>query len=271
MCSLRSGSAVADPAKEGAPALELRDLSRAFGALRAVDHVSLRIASGTFTSIIGPNGAGKTTLYNLITGRIPPTSGQVLLHGQDITGLAPHRVARRGLARSFQITNVFLGLTPYENVRAAVIAQRGLGRRWFGSVDGERTLAERTWALLEEVGIASTGLAHVPCRALSHGDRRVVEIGIVLAIEPSVILLDEPAAGMNPAESARIVHLLQTIQRATGKTFVLTEHDMRVVFSVSDRVVVMHQGSVLADGSPSAIRANEEVKQAYLGGVTIPV
>ncbi len=248
-------------------ALELRGLVRAFGALRAVDGVSLSIPSGTFTSIIGPNGAGKTTLYNVITGRLRPTEGQVLFRGEEITGLPPHLIARRGLARSFQLTNVFMEMTVFENVRAAVIAHRGAGHRWFQDVEADTAIAEETWGLLEQVGVAE--VAHTPCRALSHGDRRVVELGIVLALEPSLILLDEPTAGMNPVESTRIVSLLQAIQRSTGKTFLLTEHDMKVVFSVSDRIIVMHQGRVLADGRPDAIRADEEVKRAYLGGVVL--
>lgn len=250
------------------PILELRGLSRSFGALRAVDDVTLSIARGSFTSIIGPNGAGKTTLYNLITGRIPPSGGRVIFEGRDITGLAPHQIARLGLARSFQITNVFMGMTVFENVRAAVIARRQAGRRWFQSVDADREIAAASWAILQQLEL--TEVAHLPCRALSHGDRRVVEIGIVLALEPSLILLDEPTAGMNPVETTRIVSLLQSIQRATGKTFLLTEHDMKVVFAVSDRIIVMHQGRVLADGSPDQIRADEQVKQAYLGGVVLP-
>ncbi len=260
-------AASAHPPQRGGAVLELRDLVKAFGALRAVDGVSLAIQPGTLTSIIGPNGAGKTTLYNLVTGRIRPSHGHVLFQGEDITGLAPHQVARRGLARSFQITNVFMGLTAFENVRAAVIAHLGAGSHWFGPVEKDRAIADRTWTLLEQVGIADR--AHLPCKALAHGERRVVEIGIVLALEPSAILLDEPTAGMSPTESARIVELLQGIQRSTGKTFLLTEHDMKVVFSVSDRIVVMHQGRVLADGLPDAIRANDEVKRAYLGGVVL--
>ena len=249
--------------------LELRNLTKSFGALRAVDGVTLEVRAGTFTSIIGPNGAGKTTLYNLISGRVEPGAGRVLFHGRDITGWPPHRIARIGLARSFQITNVFPGMTVFENVRAAVLAHRGASHRWFEAVEADRSISDETEALLGQVGLGDA--ADVPCRALSYGERRAVEIGIVLALEPSLILLDEPTAGMSPSESVRTVNLLQSIQRATGKTFLLTEHDMKVVFAVSDRIVVMHQGRLLADGLPAEIRANEEVKRAYLGGVTAPI
>jgi branched-chain amino acid transport system ATP-binding protein len=255
------------PAVSSAPVLELRDVSRSFGALRAVDHVSLAVRAGSLTSIIGPNGAGKTTLYNLISGRLRPDSGRILLKGEEILGLPPHAIARRGLARSFQITNVFPGLTAFANVRAAVIARTRASRRWFADVGADASLRGRTDAILEQVGLGA--VADRPCRSLSHGDRRVVEIAIILALEPDVILLDEPTAGTNPQETARIVGLIQELQRETGKTFLLTEHDMKVVFSVSERIVVMHQGRILADGAPDAIRGDLSVRQAYLGGVLV--
>jgi len=247
------------------PALELRNVSRSFGGVRAVDDVSLAVRSGTLTSIIGPNGAGKTTLYNLVSGRLRPDAGRILLRGEDVTGLPPHAVARRRLARSFQVTNVFMGLSVFQNVRAAVIARRGAGRRWFADVESDRSLREDTQRLLAQVGLAEQ--APRPCRTLAHGDRRIVEIAIVLALEPNVILLDEPTAGMNPHETLRIVALVRDLQRETGKTFLLTEHDMKVVFAVSERIVVMHQGRVIADGAPDAIRGDAEVRRAYLGGV----
>ncbi len=248
-----------------APVLELRHVVRSFGAVRAVDDVSLTVRRGSLASIIGPNGAGKTTLYNVVTGRLRPDAGQVLLRGEDVTGLPPHAIARRGLARSFQVTNVFMGLSVFENVRAAVSARRGAARRWFADVESDGALRDETRLVLEQVGLAA--LAGRPCRTLAHGDRRVVELAIVLALEPEVILLDEPTAGMNPQEAQRIVSLIRQLQRETGRTFLLTEHDMKVVFSVSERIIVMHQGRILADGAPEEIRGNADVRRAYLGGV----
>ena len=245
--------------------LEIRELTRDFGRLRAVDNVDLDIQEGELTAIIGPNGAGKTTLYNLITGRFRPTKGSIRFMGEEISRLSPPDILRRGIGRSFQITNVFPSLTVLENVRIAAIVRMGRHRRWFRGIEGDEELHEACVQVLRMVGLES--LWDRPVHSLSHGDRRLVEVAIVLATGPRLVLLDEPTAGMNPEETRRMVELVRRLHQQTGMTFLLTEHDMDVVFSISQRIVVMHRGRVLADGTPEQIRANPEVRAAYLGGV----
>ncbi|HEY8485813.1 MAG TPA: ABC transporter ATP-binding protein [Limnochordales bacterium] len=245
--------------------LSVRGLVKEFGRLRAVDGVDLEVEEGELTAVIGPNGAGKTTLYNLITGRYAPTAGSIRFRGREVAGLAPPELVRLGIGRSFQITNVFPNLTVLQNVRIAAIVQMGRQRRWWQRVDHDAELHQACMAVLRQVGL--DGLAHRPVNTLSHGDRRQVEVAIVLATRPKLVLLDEPTAGMNPAETRRMVELIQRLHRETGTTFLLTEHDMEVVFSICRRIVVMHRGRVLADGSPEEIRRNPEVRAAYLGEV----
>jgi len=244
--------------------LETRGLTKAFGALTAVDGVGLGIAAGSLHSVIGPNGAGKTTLFNLLTGTFPPDSGSIVLDGRDVTGAPAHRVAHLGLARSFQRTNVFPAFSLLDNAWIAAFAtgrsRRGLMWR---RRDRYPEAAERARAALADVGLA--GKADQPARAISHGEQRQLELAIALAAAPRVLLLDEPAAGLSPEETRRMVELVRALKRRY--TIVLIEHKIDIIMSVSDRVSVMNFGRLIAEGSPEEIRANPEVRRAYLGGM----
>jgi branched-chain amino acid transport system ATP-binding protein len=240
--------------------LETERLTRSFGSLVAVNGVSLVIRRGELRSIIGPNGAGKTTLFRLISGEMAPSSGRVKFRDADITGLPQHRVCRLGIAKSYQITNIFPHLTVLENVRVAV---QGYARsfNFWSRADRIAGCRERAVEILETVGLARRTerlAAH-----LSHGEKRHLEIGITLASEPVLLLLDEPTAGMSPEETDETMVLIRELAR--GRTVVLVEHKMRLVMGISDRVTVLHQGQVLADGSPDEIRNNARVQETYLG------
>ena len=244
--------------------LETRNLSKAFGALAAVDDVSLAIEAGTLHSIIGPNGAGKTTLFNLLTGTYRPSSGRILFDGRDITGTPAHRVAHLGLARSFQRTNVFPAFSLLDNVWVAAFA---CGESWKGLLwrraDRYAEVRARALAALADVGLADK--AEQPVRRISHGEQRQLELAIALAAAPRVLLLDEPAAGLSPEETKRLVALVRALK---GRyTIVLIEHKMDIIMSVSDRISVMHFGRLIAEGAPAEIQRNREVRRAYLGGV----
>ncbi len=247
--------------------LEAVELSRHFGGFAAVDSVSLAIEQNQLTALIGPNGAGKTTLYNLLSGRLTPTHGRVLFDGREVTGLPPHTLVQRGMARSFQITNVFADLTALENVLVGLTAKHGKGLSMFRRVRADAALRSEGMERLERLGLATH--AHAPCRTLSYGNKRLLELAIALSSEPKLVLLDEPAAGMTPEETARIVELIGGLAAEGQYSFVLTEHDMDVVFGLAERIVVLHQGRLLADGTPDAIRSNPEVRSAYLGA-TVP-
>jgi branched-chain amino acid transport system ATP-binding protein len=243
--------------------LETQNLRREFGALVAVDDVSLRVKAGSLHSIIGPNGAGKTTFFNLLSGNIPPTNGHVLLRGKDITRLPLHRTAHLGIGRSFQITNIFPTLTVLENIR---LAAQALGKDNFRLLRSYRAFTqyeERAWEVLEQVGLLDEAL--LPARTLPHGAQRKLELGMILAPDPEILLLDEPTAGMASEQVPELMTLIQKIQAAGHKTVMLVEHNMNVVMSVSDTITVMHHGSVLAEGTPAEISANETVQTAYLG------
>ena len=244
--------------------LETKDLRKSFGALTAVAGVSLAVEAGTLHSIIGPNGAGKTTLFNLLTGTFAPTSGRIFLEGKDITGTPAHRVAHLGLARSFQRTNLFPAFTLLDNVWVAAFACR---QSWRGLMwrPSERypDLVERARGALSDVGLLEKE-KHL-AREISHGEQRQLELAIALAAQPRVLLLDEPAAGLSPEETRRMVSLVRTLK---GRyTIVLIEHKMDIIMSVSDRISVMHFGSLIAEGTPAEIQRNAEVRKAYLGGV----
>jgi branched-chain amino acid transport system ATP-binding protein len=249
------------PPEGAAPLLAVEALAKSFAGFKAIDRVSFSVPQGSISAIIGPNGAGKTTLFNLITGHLPADFGTVVFAGRDVTGTPPHRLCRLGMGRSFQRTNVFGRLTAYENVRAAYISHRGDGRRAF--VRSARLYREETEAILSAVGLHDR--AQEAANSLSHGDQKQLELGIALAIEPTLLLLDEPTAGMSPAETSASIALIQRIARERDLTLLFTEHDMEVVFSISDRIIVLHQGRVLADGDPRSIRANPEVRSVYLG------
>ena len=244
--------------------IETKNLSKSFGALAAVNGVNLAVEAGTLHSIIGPNGAGKTTLFNLLTGAYPPDSGKIHLDGRDITGTPAHRVPHLGLARSFQRTNVFPAFSLFDNVWVAAFAcapsRRGLAWR---RTDRYPEVKERALAALADVGLADK--AERPVREISHGEQRQLELAIALAAAPRVLLLAEPAAGLAPEETTKLVALVRGLK---GRyTIVLIEHKMDIIMSVSDRISVMHFGSLIAEGSPAEIQKNPEVRRAYLGGV----
>jgi branched-chain amino acid transport system ATP-binding protein len=245
--------------------LETHNLRKAFGALVAVDDVSIQVQEGTIHSIIGPNGAGKTTFFNLLSGTIEPTAGQVIFKGRDITQVPTHRMAHIGLGRSFQITNLFPNLTALENVR---LACQALGRDNFSFLRPAshfKRYEERAWAILQQVDLIPR--AQQLARTLPHGDQRKLELGIILASDPELMLLDEPTAGMAAEQVPELMALIQAIHTGGNKTIILVEHNMNVVMSVSDRITVMHAGKVIAEGTPTEIAANETVQSAYLGGL----
>jgi branched-chain amino acid transport system ATP-binding protein len=241
--------------------LELDAVTKRFGGLTAVREVSLRAAPGEIVGIIGPNGAGKTTLFNLITGHLPPDSGRVVFKERDVTGIAPHDLCRLGMGRSFQRTNIFPRLTVYENVQAAFVCHRGRGWNLFTPV--ERLYRPETEALLEAVGLLDK--AQETSGFLSHGNQKQLELGITLALEPEILLLDEPTAGMSAAETRESIRLIERIAADRGLTLLFTEHDMEVVFSIAHRITVLHQGQVIADGTPAEVRRDPEVQRVYLG------
>ena len=244
--------------------LETKAITKSFGALTAVNAVNLQIEAGSLHSIIGPNGAGKTTLFNLLTGTYAPTSGNIVFDGKDITGTPAHRVAHLGLARSYQRTTVFPAFSLFDNVWVAAFAT---GKSWNGLMwkpSGEfPEVEERARKALSDVGLIDK--KEQLAREISHGEQRQLELAIALAAAPRVLLLDEPAAGLSPEESRRMVALVRTLK---GRyTIVLIEHKMDIIMSVSDRISVMHFGSLIAEGTPAEIQRNAEVRRAYLGGI----
>jgi branched-chain amino acid transport system ATP-binding protein len=241
--------------------LEVRDLRKTFDGFQAVAGVSARVDRGQIAAIIGPNGAGKTTLFNLITGHLAPDSGAVVLDGRDITGLPPHEVCRLGMGRSFQRTNIFPRLTVFQNVQAAFISHRGRGLDLFGRVEG--LFREETEAVLASLGLLDR--AGEVSGFLSHGAQKQLELGIALASEPALLLLDEPTAGMSATETRETIRLVERIARERGLTLLFTEHDMEVVFSIAQKITVLHQGRVIAEGAPAEVRADPEVRRVYLG------
>lgn len=246
------------------PLLELDGVTKKFGELIAVNDVTRSIDRDGLTALIGPNGAGKTTLYNLMMGSLTPTSGTIRFDGQDITDLSPAERTQRGIGRSFQVTNIFEGLTVRENIRTAVIARSE--HRWnpFGRAAEAGDIAQETDEILELVGLID--IAELACTELAYGDKRRVEIGIVLATDPELVLLDEPTAGMTPSETDEMVELIQDLEGETPMSFFVTEHDIDIIFSISNRILVLDRGSIIADGAPDEIRRDERVQSAYLGG-----
>jgi branched-chain amino acid transport system ATP-binding protein len=245
--------------------LETQNLRKEFGALVAVDDVSLRVRKNTLHAIIGPNGAGKTTFFNLLSGNIEPTGGRVLFKGRDITRQPVHRTIHSGIGRSFQITNIFPNLTVFENIRLACQALGNDNFKFWRAASSFKQYEERAQTVIETVGLK--GRAHTPARTLPHGDQRKLELGMILAPDPEVLLLDEPTAGMAAEQVPELIALIQGIQEAQDKTVMLVEHNMNVVMSVSDVITVMHLGKVLAEGAPAEIAANKDVQTAYLGGL----
>ncbi len=243
--------------------LDVRDVTRQFGSLVAVRNVSVKVERGELRAIIGPNGAGKTTFFNLISGFFPPTAGRIFFEDREITAMPAHDRVKLGIARTFQITEIFPELTVFENVRISTEVQAGFRLRpWIGRADREtvRKAVEDTLAL--------TGLAAKADRLvgeLSHGDQRAAEIAMALALRPRLLLLDEPTAGMGEQETYDVTQLIRRLHRDHNLTIVLIEHDMRVIFHLADRITVLDQGKLLAEGTPEEIAANEAVQAAYLG------
>jgi len=258
----------ATPREDGDTVLRTEGLTRTFGEFTAVDGVDLAVERGEFRSLIGPNGAGKTTLFDLVSGALAPTAGSITLLGRDITGLGPAERVAAGLARSFQLTTVFDGLSVRENVRLAAQATRldelSAVQRLFADTRGLADVDERTAAVLDSIGLGD--LADARASTLSYGDRRRLELGLVLATDPAVALLDEPTAGMSADETDATIDLIEDVLGET--TVVLVEHDVDLVMRVSDRITVLNGGSAIATGTPAEIAADEAVQAAYLGGYT---
>ena len=243
------------------PILRVESLAKRFGGLEALAGVSLSVAPGEFRAIIGPNGAGKSTLFNAMTGLLRPDAGRVVFEGREVTGEAPHRLVRRGVARTFQITSVFHDLTALENVQISLLAHAR--RAWSVWPKARMLQAGRARELLALVGLR--GAEARAAGTLAHGDQKRLELAIALAGEPRLLLLDEPTAGMAAQERLESIRLVHRVARELGVSCVFTEHDMAVVFAVATRITVMHQGRVLAEGTPAEVRARREVQQVYLG------
>ena len=241
--------------------LELRELSKRFGGIVATDNLNLAVERGEIHAIIGPNGAGKTTLIHQISGSLAPSAGSVHFDGQDVTRLSMHARVRRGLARSYQITNVFKAYSVLDNIALAVQARKGSGVGFWKPAIAERTLFDEARMLAERVGLSAR--ADTPASSLSHGEQRQLEVGLALATRPKLLLLDEPMAGMGMDESARMIPLIESL--APEVTVVLIEHDMDAVFRLAHRISVLVSGRIIATGGADAIRADRDVQKAYLG------
>jgi branched-chain amino acid transport system ATP-binding protein len=241
--------------------LDIEHLRRSFGSLQVTDDVNLSIAPGERHVVIGPNGAGKTSLINQIGGQLAPTSGRITLKGRDIAGLSPNRISRMGVARTFQRNNLFHNLSVIENLRLALSVKFGNPLDCFRSAGGDVALLERARGLMRQVHLDGDGARLA--RNLSYGEQRQLEIGIALAGEPELLLLDEPTSGMSPAETTRMIELIGSLPRSLS--LLMIEHDMQVVFSVADRITVLYYGKVIASGPPSEIQANDRVREVYLG------
>jgi branched-chain amino acid transport system ATP-binding protein len=242
-------------------AVETRALHKEFAGFRAVDGVDLRLEAGAVHALVGPNGAGKTSLFNLLTGFLAPTSGRILLFGDDVTGLRPHQIAARGVARSFQITSLFEELSAAEHVALALQSRTGLGYGFWRDESALRRFDAPARALLAEVGLE--GVAEQPVRHLPYGQKRAVELALALALEPRILLLDEPTAGMGAEDVQRTIELIVRIR--ADRTVVLVEHNMGVVGRLADNVIVLQQGKVIAEGPYATVRADPAVIAAYLG------
>jgi branched-chain amino acid transport system ATP-binding protein len=243
--------------------LVVRDLSKNFGAVRAVDGVNLEIGDGHVHSLIGPNGAGKTTVFNCISGFLQPANGRVILNGLDVTAWPPHRLVAAGLARTFQITKIFGDLTVLENVVLAAQSRLGANLRVWHRSQSAAEAQDSAYEVLEMLGLGAQAQANAD--HLAHGDKRILEIAIALALQPKVLLMDEPTAGMSPGETERIGALIRRISRSS--TVLLVEHDMEMVLGISDEITVMTQGRVIASGTPDAVTRDPIVQDAYLGAV----
>ena len=242
--------------------LETKKLVKEFGKLLATNAVSFSLRPGDIHAIIGPNGAGKSTFFNLITGYHLPDSGQVFFKGQDITKLPPYTRCRLGITRSFQITSIYPKLTVYDSVLTALLSHQKATTHFFTSA--KKYFKEEVWQILEDVGLADQAL--ITGDSISHGDKKRLELAVTLGTQPELLLLDEPTCGMSPEETESIMTFIKKLVDEKGLTILFTEHDMGVVFGIARRISVLHQGTLIADGTPEEVRASEEVQRVYLGG-----
>jgi branched-chain amino acid transport system ATP-binding protein len=247
------------------PAIEIRDVSKSFGNVAIIRNLSLKVGKGERHAVIGPNGAGKSTIFNLISGYLTPTSGEVLLNDEVVSGRPPFEINRRGLSRSFQVTNVFARMSVWDNIRCAVLWASGQRYSFWKRIEDLREVSERTAQILEDIHL--TARRDVVAGLLPYAEQRALEIGITIAGGADVIILDEPTAGMSRTETERAMTLIRRLTE--GRTLVIVEHDMDVVFSLADRISVLVYGEIIASGAPDEIRSNPKVKEAYLGEVTI--
>ena len=241
--------------------LEVAGINKSFAGFRAVSDVSLTVETGQIAAVIGPNGAGKSTLFNLITGHLRPDSGAVRLDGRDITGAAPHRICRMGIGRSFQRTNIFAKLTVFENLQAAFLVHRGRGRDFWSRA--ATLYRDETAVLLDSIGLAEQ--RDTVAGTLSYGNQKQLELGLALASDPALLLLDEPTAGMSATETHDTIRLIERIAGERSLTLLFTEHDMEVVFQIAQKIAVLHQGRIIAEGPPAEVRTDSEVRRVYLG------
>ena len=252
-----------DTHRASARAIELQEVHKSFGTTKIIHGVSLEIRDGERHAIIGPNGAGKSTLFNLISGRHEVSAGRILLHGNDITNLRPFEINRRGLSRSFQVTNIFHNMTVFENIRCGVLWSKGCRYSFWHRVGGLKDVQRRAEEVMERIGLAQR--RSILAGTLTYAEQRALEIGITIAGGARVILLDEPTSGMSRTETTQVVELVRSVTQ--GRTLVMVEHDMGVVFGLADRISVLVYGEVLATGTPEEIRANPAVQEAYLGAL----
>jgi len=242
-------------------AIELKDLQKNFGKTAIIRGVSLDVKSGERHAVIGPNGAGKSTLFNLVSGRLVPSAGSIHLRGENITGLRPFEINRRGLSRSFQVTNIFPRLSVWENVRCAVLWSKGYKYSFWRNIDSLADVRERTEEILEQINMTSR--RDIPAGVLTYAEQRALEIGITIAGGADIILLDEPTAGMSRSETEHAVALIRKVSE--GRTLIIIEHDMGVVFDLADRISVLVYGQIIATDAPAKIKSNQKVQEAYLG------
>lgn len=241
--------------------LQVEGIMKSFGGFKAVDGATLDVREGEIVAVIGPNGAGKTTLFNLITGLLKPDGGKVIFKGEEITGLPAYRICKKGMSRSFQVVNIFPGLSVFENVQIAILSRQGKTFNLFSP--SRKLVIQETRHILESVGLTDKS-GHVS-GSLSHGDQKVLEIAVALGGHPELLILDEPTAGMSPEETARCIDLIKHLSADVGLTILFCEHDMDLVFAIANRIMVMVHGRAIIQGLPEEVRCNKEVQDAYLG------
>ncbi len=243
--------------------VEIKEVRKSFEGINAVNSVNINISQGELLAIIGPNGAGKTTLFNLLTGLLRPDSGEIFFKGEKITNLHPHKIVKRGISRAFQLVNIFQSLTALENVRMGVLSSRKMTTNFFSNVDNLREINEEALRILEKIGLSE--FKDFLASLIPHGYQKCLEIGIALSHKADLLLLDEPTSGMNPEETTSLMETIENVWKENNISIILVEHDMEVVFSLARRVIVMHEGKVIADGDPEKIQEDENVRRIYLG------